>query len=61
MLDLILDICNTEFVFDDYEKCRDYFKDMINIIRQMNYSEFNGEAFEDYNRQLTKLIKENVK
>lgn len=61
MLDLILDICNKEFVFDDYEKCRDYFKDMINIIRQMNYSEFNGEAFEDYNRQLTKLIKENVK
>lgn len=61
MLDLILRICNTEFSFEDYEKCRDYFKNMINILRQMNYSEFHGEAFVRYNEQLTKLIQENGK
>lgn len=61
MLDLILDICDVEFSFEDYEKCRDYFKNMINIIRQMNYSEFHGEAFERYNEQLKKLIEENGK
>lgn len=61
MLDLILKICNTEFSFEDYEKCRDYFKNMINILRQMNYSEFHGEAFVRYNEQLTKLIQENGK
>ncbi|MGP1610450.1 MAG: V-type ATP synthase subunit A [Candidatus Cryptobacteroides sp.] len=61
MLDLILRICNTDFYFEDYEKCRDYFKNMINILRQMNYSEFHGEAFVRYNEQLTKLIQENGK
>lgn len=61
MLDLILTICNKDFTFDDYEKCRDYFKNMINILRQMNYSEFHGEAFEKYNEQLTKLIQNNGK
>lgn len=61
MLDLILGICNKEFTFEDYEKCRDYFKNMINILRQMNYSEFHGEAFVRYNEQLTKLIQENGK
>lgn len=61
MLDLILRICNTEFSFEDYEKCRDYFKNMINILRQMNYSEFHGEAFVRCNEQLTKLIQENGK
>lgn len=61
MLDLILGICNKEFTFEDYEKCRDYFKNMINILRQMNYSEFHGEAFARYNEQLTKLIQENGK
>lgn len=61
MLDLILRICNTDFSFEDYEKCRDYFKNMINILRQMNYSEFHGEAFVRYNEQLTKLIQENGK
>ncbi|MBP5522503.1 MAG: V-type ATP synthase subunit A, partial [Bacteroidales bacterium] len=59
MLDLILDICRREFNFEDYEKCRSYFKEMINILRQMNYSEFKSEGFENYRASLTKLLSEN--
>ena len=59
MLDLILDICDHDFEFDNYEVCRDYFKNMINILKQMNYSEFHSETFEDYRSQLTKLIQKN--
>ena len=59
MLDLILDISDMHFEFDNYEVCRDYFKNMINILRQMNYSQFHSAQFEDYRAQLTKLIKEN--
>ena len=29
MLDLVLGICDRSFTFDDYEKCREYFKNMI--------------------------------
>ena len=60
MLDLILSICSMDFRFDDYEKCRDYFKEMINILRQMNYSEFRSEAFDAYRTSLNKHLSENV-
>ena len=59
MLDLILGICDTQFAFDDYEQCRSYFKNMINVLRQMNYSEFGSEDFNNYRAQLTKILEEN--
>lgn len=61
MLDLILQICGHEFKFADYEECRNYFKNMINTIRQMNYSEFESEAFNSYLADLKKLVEENGK
>lgn len=59
MLDLLLDICDRDFDFEDFEKCRDYFKEMINDLRQMNYTEFRGEAFKQYEAKLSKLLEEN--
>ena len=56
MLDLILDICDRSFEFEDFEQCRNYFKQLINVLRQMNYSEFDGEQFKDYQQQLSKLL-----
>ena len=61
MLDLILEICDRHFEFDDYEKCRDYFKQVINLLRQMNYNEFHGKEFEKFRDQLSKLLEENGK
>ena len=59
MLDLILDICDRKFDFEDYEKCRSWFKELINVMRQMNYSEFESADFKKYNESLTKLLSEN--
>ncbi len=56
MLDLILGICYRTFEFEDYEKCRSYFKEMINILKQMNYSEFKSADFEKYLASLNKLL-----
>ena len=61
MLDLVLGICDKHFEFDDFEQCRNYFKDLINVIRQMNYSEFESEGFKNYKNQLNKLLEENGK
>lgn len=61
MLNLVLDICDKQFAFDDYEKCRAYFKDMINILRQMNFCEFEGEKFQSYRVQLSQMIEANGK
>ena len=56
MLDLLLDICHHKFEFENFEECRHFFKEMINILRQMNYSEFKSEKFNDYQQQLNKMI-----
>lgn len=56
MLDLILEICRRKFEFDGFEQCRDIFKQLINILRQMNYSAFKGEQFNNYQQQLHNLL-----
>ncbi len=61
MLNLVLDICNKDLKFADYEECRNTFKEIINIVRQMNYSEFKSEGFNSYLDKLNKLIDENGK
>jgi V/A-type H+/Na+-transporting ATPase subunit A len=56
MLDLIVGICERDFHFEDFEECRNYFKQMINVLRQMNYSEFQSDKFKEYQQQLSKLL-----
>ena len=56
MLGLIVGICELDFHFEDFEECRSYFKQMINILRQMNYSEFQSDKFKEYQQQLSKLL-----
>ena len=61
MLDLILDICHRSLVFENYEECRDWFKTLINLLRQMNYSAYKSEDFENYRKQIIKQVEENGK
>lgn len=56
MLDLILDICDKDFDFEDFDKCREFFKELINDLRQMNYTEFNSEQFNAYKDTIIKLV-----
>jgi V/A-type H+-transporting ATPase subunit A len=56
ILDMVTEVCRTEFEFDNFNKVADYFKELINIGRQMNYAEFKSEKFNDYHRQLQELV-----
>ena len=56
MLEMVLDICDRDFTFENYEECRNFFKEVINLLRQMNYSEFKSERFENYKQQLTNFL-----
>ena len=58
MLDLVLELCDIDYQFDDFEKCRDFFKELINDLRQMNYTKFHSEAFEEYAKKTHKLVHE---
>ena len=56
MLDLVLNICDREYEFEDFEKCREFFKNLINELRQMNYSAYESEQFWAYNESVKKMI-----
>ena len=56
MLNLVLDICGREFDFEDFEECRNFFKEAINLLKQMNYSEFRSGDFNKYQEQLNNLL-----
>jgi V/A-type H+-transporting ATPase subunit A len=58
MLERVTSICHTDFKFNGFTEVADYFKRLINLFKQMNYSEFKSEQFENYNRQLDELLKE---
>ena len=56
MLDLILEICEKDYEFEDFEKCREFFKNLINELRQMNYAAYESEQFWAYNESVKKMI-----
>jgi V/A-type H+-transporting ATPase subunit A len=58
MMNKIMDICESDFSFEDFEEISTYFKKMINLLRQMNYQEFQKDEFKDFEAQLEKLISE---
>jgi V/A-type H+-transporting ATPase subunit A len=61
MLDMLLEICGRDFDFEDFEKCRDFFKELINDFRQMNYTKFESKEFKEYEDKISKLVEENGK
>ncbi len=56
MLDLILALCDRPFEFENFDECRVYFKDLINTLRQMNYTKFQSAEFKEYEQQLRKHL-----
>ncbi len=56
ILNLVMDICHTEFKFENFLEVTDFFKKVINLCKQMNYSEYKSDKFNDYIAQLQELI-----
>ncbi len=60
VLGKILDICDKDFIFDNFEEVNPFFKRMINLLKQMNYSEFRSEAFTNFEHELDSVISERL-
>ena len=56
MYEMVLDVCHKSFSFTDFEACSRYFKGLINLFRQMNYSEWQSDKFFDYKRQIEETV-----
>ncbi|MBL8035549.1 MAG: V-type ATP synthase subunit A [Leptospiraceae bacterium] len=52
MLNLVARICRTDFSFEHFEEVGTYFKKLINLLKQMNYSPFGEAQFKQYESEL---------
>ena len=57
MYKMVLDICRKDFAFADFEECSQFFKGLINLFRQMNYSQWQSEKFNGYLKQIEEYVK----
>jgi V/A-type H+-transporting ATPase subunit A len=58
MLNLVLDICKHDYSFENFENVSKYFKQVVNILKHMNYSEYKQNDFNKFENNLKELIEE---
>ena len=58
MLEKVVDVLKMDFKFDSFEEVNPYFKNLINQFKQMNYSEFESEEFQNNEKELEVIIQE---
>ncbi len=58
MLELVLQISNMDFKFTAFDEVSGYFKRIINVLKQLNYSEFESETFTTLLKEFKKIINE---
>jgi len=60
MLEKVLRIARADLEFSSFEEVATYFRRMINLMKQMNYAEFESEPFRGYEKELDEILKENT-
>jgi V/A-type H+-transporting ATPase subunit A len=58
MLEKVLGVCRADFDFDNFEDVNPWFKRVINVFKQMNYSLYQSEDYKKYETELVEVIKE---
>lgn len=56
IVNMVMDICHTEFEFDNFLEVMDFFKKTINVCKQMNYCVFHSEEYNRCCDELAELI-----
>ena len=60
MYKMVLDICRKSYDLADFEHCSKFFKELIYLFRQMNYSEWQSEQFNGFRSKIEALVNENI-
>jgi V/A-type H+-transporting ATPase subunit A len=56
MLRKVLDVADTSFNYSNFEDVSVFFKEVINLFKQMNYSEFESDTFKQHEASLNQLL-----
>ena len=60
MMNKVLDVYKENLKFETFEEVNPYFKRIINVFKQMNYSEFKSEKFNRFEKELQEIINERI-
>lgn len=58
MLEKVYEVYNTQFNFDSFEEVNPYFKNIINQLKQMNYSVYESDDFYRFEKDFYNIIDE---
>jgi V/A-type H+-transporting ATPase subunit A len=56
ILNLVTEICEKDFKFTEFGDCVTYFRKLINLCKQMNYSEYKSEQYNDFVSQIKAML-----
>ena len=60
MYNMVLDICRKSYELADFEECSKFFKELIYLFRQMNYSEWKSEQFDAFKVKIEALVNDKL-
>ncbi|MBQ8272414.1 MAG: V-type ATP synthase subunit A [Tidjanibacter sp.] len=52
MFDFVMEMCRKQYGFADFEECSAFFKNLINLFKQLNYTEWKSEEFAKYEAEI---------
>jgi len=56
MMDLLMRVVKEDYAFESFEEVNEYFRRMINVLKQMNYSEYESEDFKKFEEELEIIL-----
>ena len=52
MFDFVMEMCRKQYAFADFEECSAFFKNLINLFKQLNYTVWQSEEFAKYETEI---------
>ena len=56
MFDFVMEVCRKQYGFTDFEECSAFFKNLINLFKQLNYTVWQSEEFAKYESEIRAIV-----
>jgi V/A-type H+/Na+-transporting ATPase subunit A len=60
MMKIVINIMKGQYDFDSFDEVNIYFRRLINILKQMNYSEYMSDDFKKFELELKEILEERI-
>ncbi|MBQ2247239.1 MAG: V-type ATP synthase subunit A [Tidjanibacter sp.] len=56
MFDFVMEVCRKQYGFVEFEECSAFFKNLINLFKQLNYTVWQSEEFAKYESEIRSIV-----